>query len=233
MADRQPSFLGELIKELMTMNLTAFINLPGSLFIVLIVMILDNNLGNTDAKGYFLLGVLIMTILFYSVGKLMFEREEKYNLKELKREAEAEGKPTLIYDLYKVLAFLNSTKGSYFLFITGFFIAYWARLSIVSNASNMYLLLTFYIGLGLVLFIISTFILKSHSWKAGFISVMLGIIMGMLWAITIVGMIKNIVPPPEEKTCKKQQDPNLRTGTCSGDPNTTGDDMVCQAFRIA
>jgi hypothetical protein len=211
------NFMSEYFKNL----LSSTTMLPSSLNVIMFLTLFDNGMGNTSMKGMFIVGMFLMTILFYPFTTILFPYKSEITEETL----------TFIDQMSKLVPFNQTTSANYYLFILGFFVGYWVNMSFYQKEQNVYYLLMYYSVILMSLFIYVTFILSVHSWRSCFLSMLIGVMFGIVWSM-VSSFFVNIEAPSETKKNNDNKKYN-RGVTCSGNPNgNSNDDMICQAFRI-
>lgn len=212
------NFMSEYFKNL----LSSTTMLPSSLNVIMFLTLFDTGMGNTSMKGMFIVGMFLMTILFYPFTTILFPFKENI----------FEETQTFLDSMSKLVPFNQTTSANYYLFILGFFVGYWVNMSFLQKADNVYYLLMYYSVVLMSLYIYMAFILNTHSWRSCFLSMLVGVMIGILWSMVSSFFIDFALPPTENKKVNDQKKYNSGV-TCSGNPNGTNeDDMICQAFRI-
>lgn len=293
------TFVGGLLKDFLAMNLTTLTNLPGALFIICLLFIFEKQLGNTYAKCFYILGVLLASILYYCIGYTCFKHEDEQDLFLTPVDEKSSQKPSggkkigsggeatepstalvptdyhwddeqssnrskqnsqgntttstsstnlrprngkyndvspLLSALIKLIPFRCASTGSFFLYAIGFSVAFFLHLNFQSSNpidNNSYRLMTYYIGLLFVLFILSTLILKSHTITSGFLSIGGGIVFGILWGVVVAKLIPQQQQTYSPTTTTSTTNSSNGITKCNFSSNAEENDMICQAFRIA
>lgn len=205
-------------------------HLTGSFYATLLMFLFEKNLGSVDAKGYFILGLIIMSTLFYFSSITMFAKEDNniygnYTYDNYFGNDE-------IQKLASGMVFSNFTNANYFMFIFGFTITYWGQLSVMTNSPTKHLSLLMYLGLAVVFVLYDVFLLRTHSWKSSFFSSLVGFLSGMIWCSIFHGAMTDLSDgtPSSQSSSNKQE---KGTTVCNASSaNGKNDDMVCQAFRV-
>jgi hypothetical protein len=212
------NFLSEYFNNL----LSSTTMLPSSLNIIMLLTMFDNGMGNTSMKGMFVVGMSLFTILFYPFTTILFPFQSEIT----------EETYTFLDKMTKLVPFNQTTSANYYLFILGFFVGYWVNMSFYQKESNVYYLLMYYSVILMSLFIYIAFILNVHSWRSCFLSMIIGIMMGIVWAMISLFFV-NIQSPSEEKKNNNNNNKYNQGVTCSGNPDgNANEDTICQAFRI-
>jgi len=160
-------------------------------FFILAFFLVDPLISNTIAKLFFLIGYAFVSILFYVISYTFFKASEESEL-----------------------TFLTNFS----LYIFAFTIGYWLYLNLVQS-SNIILLL-YYITLLILYSVYIIYSKKETSYIYGIGSIIVGLLMGILWAFLIKSKI-------QETQQQHQQEDTSQIIDLNKDKN-----VKCQVFRI-
>ena len=185
---------------------------------------LETLIGIPEAKLYFLLGIILLLIPFYTLSTLCFPNEGGDPqrgggfLKSKGGEAASFMK--------SVAPFMSQTSASFYNFFAGYIFGYWANLNMQKKTENATLSLCYYFAITFFCFVFSVFYVESCSWKAGISSSAFGIVGGMIWAQMISDKVPTTKLVGRESTDSNSPSKNDVTN-CSG----SNDNVICNAFR--
>ncbi len=222
---------------LFTNGLAAF---PSAMVISTLVFMLETQLTFPDAKFYFLMGLFLLLIPFYTVGVLCFPvgaGESNTGVEAAEDGEEGSNQTGGGYEftikmrggelshatrtcMQSMAPFIGNTSASFYNFVAGYLFGYWSNLNMIRGTANSTMVTFYYFAIAFFCFVFSVFYVQSCGWQSGLSSSALGVIGGMVWAQMIADKI------PTNTTNTPEMDAN--TTKCGG---TKNDDMVCNAFR--
>lgn len=227
---------------LFTNGLAAF---PSAMVISTLVFMLETQMTLPDAKFYFLMGLFLLLVPFYTVGMLCFPAGESSHDAEGGEEAGEEAgnqtgggayefsikmrggelSPKTRTCMQAMAPFMGKTSASFYNFAAGYLFGYWSNLNMIRGTANSTMATFYYFAIAFFCFVFSVFYVQSCGWQSGLSSSALGVIGGMVWSQMIADKIPaNATPSSASNT--SGLDGN--TTQCSGSKT---DDMVCNAFR--
>ena len=265
---KQYHFGQALINEIIEFGTSHFAGLPCSVVFVVIVFMLDTTLRSSTAKLYFVCGYIIEFLLFYAFSVICFPRTSTSDIRgSSSRSRSRSSNPfTRSYDddddeevmwgqmgggpkddhnnLLGKVRFLARpfqlfTHASFFNFSAGYVLGYWGNLNILTETPNGMIVNAYYAAFVLFCYLYSVFYLQgATSWQSGLVSVVIGIIGGMLCSSMIAGRVKLeaeydsqfVTSSPGEGTAT-----NGASGTVDGATmcDSNSEDMVCKVFQAA
>ena len=265
---KQYHFGQALINEIIEFGTSHFAGLPCSVVFVVIVFMLDTTLRSSTAKLYFVCGYIIEFLLFYAFSVICFPRTSTSDIRgSSSRSRSRSSNPfTRSYDddddeevmwgqmgggpkddhnnLLGKVRFLARpfqlfTHASFFNFSAGYVLGYWGNLNILTETPNGMIVNAYYAAFVLFCYLYSVFYLQgATSWQSGLVSVVIGIIGGMLCSSIIAGRVKLeaeydsqfVTSSPGEGTAT-----NGASGTVDGATmcDSNSEDMVCKVFQAA
>lgn len=202
-------FITQLYGPVLQSGKVSLDNFVMSLFLVVIFFVVDDMLGNMNAKIFFLLGFFINIVLFYTVAHLCFRKE-----KAVETQAAEGGMP-----------FAHLFTINFSIYLLSFSVAYWIFLNFQAagtGTTNMPLLFIYYITVVISYLLYVVYLSKLCDIQYAIGSALFGILSGLGWASIIQSLIKPSVSsmPPTALGSDKIID-------LTSDPNVT-----CQAFRL-
>jgi hypothetical protein len=205
---------------LFTNGLAAF---PSAVIVTMMIFMLETLVAIPEAKLYFVLGIILLLIPFYTFGVLCFPANS----------AKAQGgEPTSQQRecMQMIAPFMTHTSASFYNFMAGYVFGYWANLNLQKQTSNATMSLCYYFAIAFFCFVFSVFYVESCTWKPALVSSSFGIVGGMVWAQMIASKIHT---PGADKdaasSSSKLNAPSVAGATKCDGSNT--DEMVCNAFR--
>lgn len=235
--------------------------LPCSVVFASIVFMLDTTLRSSTAKMYFVCGYLIELLLFYSVGAICFPPDTsssggqsdgeyghggRFNRSSFASQMQDHGAmfgggssaPLINRIQFLARPFQHFTSASFFNFSAGYLMGYWGNLNILTETKNAVIVNAYYAAFVLFCYLYSVFYLNTASWQSGLVSVVSGIIGGMLCSSLIANRVKLeagyddtlVLRDPNQSSARRSAQA-LPPGMTACDANSN--DMVCKVFRAS
>jgi len=221
--------------SLFTSGLAAF---PSAIIIVLLIFMLETLIAIPEAKLYFLLGIILLLIPFYTLGSLCFPAEEGATGTRGGYDDEQSGGGGFLKMkggepanyMKSIAPFMSHTSASFYNFFAGYIFGYWTNLNIQKKTENATLNLCYYFAITFFCFVFSVFYVESCSWKAGLASSAFGIVGGMIWAQMISDKIPTtkLVGSDNTSSSTSSSSSSSNVTTCSGSDDNN---VICNAFR--
>ena len=263
-SDQRYHFGQAFLNELIEFGTSNFAGLPCSTVFVTLIFMLDTTLRSSTAKLYFVCGYFIELLLFYSIGVIcfppttdtspsttgrsynnarssfqsrMYDDDDDSNM--FRGGGGENGSLDVMLNRVRFLSrpFQHFTNASFFNFSAGYILGYWGNLNILTETKNATIVNCYYTAFVLFCFLFSVFYLPGvTTWQSALVSVVAGIIGGMLCSSTIASRVKLESGYDDQLV---MSDTNSQTSRTTSPPSgvmacdSKNNDMVCRVFRAA
>jgi len=177
-------FLFDFLEQSYNVNINALSSFPSAIFLFMTVFLTEPLIGIFNVKALFLLGYILLLLLYYSIGVMLIPTvngEKSYN-SSAKNPLEGF---VNIETQRSLIPFTDSTYASFYCIMMSFIISYFMALNIHYKIYNWRSMLFIYTLLFIV-FVSYYMLVIGGEFQSTIMSLCAGICFGIFWAVTSI-----------------------------------------------
>ena len=180
------NFLFDLFKEGFQHNLNSFTSMPTSFFLFTILFLFEPLLGIFNVKALFILGYILLWIIYYSVGVILAPNTSgKPSFGDRKQNNLSFEGYIDIASQQSLIPYTTKTNLSFFCVMISFIVTYFMSLNIHYKIYNWRTMLFIYTAM-IVMYTIYFVLFLGGEFQSTIMSLCIGICFGIFWSIVCI-----------------------------------------------